>query len=374
MICAYNWDKVFYVKTSDIKFFCGEVYDINMPNEILDGNWDCNNLTLIEDVDVYKSCYEMFAENKKWEDTFLYKEGIDRIGRGICQWSCWTKEEFLERGNQIAKLFNSISEKGIGEQKKLVMVWNPTDKFDDEMICYVDRNGGLLFANGFHRLAIAKILNIKIVPVKIKRRHKEWDNFCESIFSYCVKNWGGFLYQPINHFEFEDVPSLWSNNRFELVKYNLDNKEGTVLDIGALWGNMAGNFESIGFDCFAVENYSEYFPFIEKLKRVCNYKFKIIKDSVFNIEKVNYDVVVAFNIFHHFLKTSDSFLKFSMFLNRLRCKEMFVQFHDYNDPQMNGAYVNFPAKNFAEFIMTLTRHSNYKKIGEEKNREIYKIW
>lgn len=374
MMHTYDWDKVFFVKTSDIKFFCGEVYDIRMPNEILDGSWDCSNLTLIEDVDVYRGCYEMFVENKKWTETKLYLDGIEKIRNGIYQWGCATELEFTKRGSDIIKLYESIQAKGVVSQKEIPESWNSTGNYDNELICYVDRNGGLLFANGFHRLAIAKILDIKIVPIKIKRRHKEWDNFCESVFSYCVKNWNGFLYQPINHFEFDDVPSLWSNSRFELVKYNLDSKDGTVLDIGALWGDMAGNFESIGFDCFAVENYPEYFPFIEKLKRVCNYKFKIVKNSVFNIEKVNYDVVIAFNIFHHFLKTSDSFLKFSMFLNRLRCKEMFVQFHDYNDPQMNGAYVNFPAKNFAEFIMTLTRHSNYKKIGEEKNREIYKIW
>jgi len=47
-------------------------------------------------------------------------------------------------------------------------------KLSSEITINIGRNGDFFFQDGRHRLAIAKVLNIKTVPVKILVRHKLW--------------------------------------------------------------------------------------------------------------------------------------------------------------------------------------------------------
>ena len=51
-------------------------------------------------------------------------------------------------------------------------------------------------------------------------------------------------------------------------------------------------------------------------------------------------LIVAFNIFHHFLKTEDLYNKLRNFLNSIKFKELFIQVHSINESQMKSAFLN----------------------------------
>jgi hypothetical protein len=51
----------------------------------------------------------------------------------------------------------------------------------DEIAACVNRSGKLLFLNGKHRLAMAKALDLKRVPIVIVAIHRAWTESCDNV-------------------------------------------------------------------------------------------------------------------------------------------------------------------------------------------------
>jgi hypothetical protein len=62
-------------------------------------------------------------------------------------------------------------------------------------------------------------------------------------------------------------------------------------------------------------------------------------------------VLLALNIFHHFLKRQEVFKKFKEWLPRLDVDTMFFEPHCPEERQMVGAHVNFGPEEFVGFIL-----------------------
>ena len=163
-----------------------------------------------------------------------------------------------------------------------------------------------------------------------------------------------------------------------MIEANLGTRQGRLLDIGSHWGYFCHMFEEIGFDCYAVESDSRHIYFLEKIKRAGNREFKVIPKSIFeysDIENLHFDVVLALNIFHHFLKEKDSYFKLQDLLKRLKMKEMYFQPHHTNDSQMENAYRNYSEEEFVEFVLQSSMLNEAKFLGRAQDgRGIYKLY
>ena len=83
-------------------------------------------------------------------------------------------------------------------------------------------------------------------------------------------------------------------------------------------------------------------------------------------------MVLALNVFHHFLDRKDTYENLIKLLGRLRTKEMF--FEAYKQLEVRGRYKEYTPDEFVNFII---KNSNLKKtefIGRaEDNRPLYKL-
>jgi hypothetical protein len=104
----------------------------------------------------------------------------------------------------------------------------------------------------------------------------------------------------------------------------------------------------------------------------------VIPESIFqyqDIENLYFDVVLALNIFHHFLKDKSSYLELINLFKKLNMKEMYFQPHLPNEPQMKGAYRNYSEEKFVEFILQNSKLNKAKLIGTANDgRKIYKLY
>ena len=233
---------------------------------------------------------------------------------------------------------------------------------EEDVTVSVGRHGDLLFSGeGAHRLAIARLLGVSPVPVKIAVRHTEWAKFRQEALFYAREE-GGKTYQPMIHPDLGDIPAVHScADRFKLIKENVSARQGRLLDIGTYLGYFCHRFDDAGFDCFAVEDDPIRVYFLKKLARAENKQFTIIAKSALDCHEIRnnqFDVVLALNIFHHFLKTQDRYDKFIDLLNNLQMKELFFEPPLPSETQMQDAYQNYAPEDFVEFI---TRHSCLKK-------------
>jgi 2-polyprenyl-3-methyl-5-hydroxy-6-metoxy-1,4-benzoquinol methylase len=182
------------------------------------------------------------------------------------------------------------------------------------------------------------------------------------------------LYHKVPHPELDHLPVSHDNRRFEIIEPHLAYPGGTVLDIGAHWGQFSHWLEDKGYDVTAVEHAPKFSEVTKGLRDACMKKFELIEGSIFDVENLKYDIVLALNIFHHFLRTEEKFEKFEAMLARMDTKLIFFQSHSEAEQRKISYAVPMEQDEFAEFVLRRAGLDNYERIGTAHRRNLYKIW
>jgi 2-polyprenyl-3-methyl-5-hydroxy-6-metoxy-1,4-benzoquinol methylase len=189
-----------------------------------------------------------------------------------------------------------------------------------------------------------------------------------------AKSHRGRMYAPIRHPAFDDIPYQHGPERWTLIEENIPDGARTALDIGSHWGYFAHCLEDYGLETTAAEKSRSYLDFLDRIRELCGKRFKTYRGSVFDMpDPLSFDVVVAFNIFHHFIKEESTFKEFVGFLNRLECQVMFFQAHNPTEGQMSRAFRNFEPHEFAEFVKREAGLSQVREIGRVGQRPVFAI-
>lgn len=183
-----------------------------------------------------------------------------------------------------------------------------------------------------------------------------------------AKRHKGRLYAPIPHPAFAHLPFRHGSERFDMIAPHLKFRNGTVLDIGSLFGYMAHRLEDMGYSVTAVEVAKDHVYFLRQIRDLCGRNFEVIHDSVFNLEKLEYDIVFALNIFHHFMKTRETFDQLDEFLGRLKCRMIIYQVHNPHERQMAGAYRNMNPDEAVQYLSEKLSLPRITEIGKSRKR------
>lgn len=341
---------------------------------------------------IYQSFYHHFIGGKKWEETDFYKIVINEIRDGKYIKGCSSVSEYNKRCKGLDKLYYDIKNNGIKIQKKVngvsLLKQNRIKENRDEIRIMIGPKGELIHCNGQHRLTIAKLLNLDKVPVQILYRHKDWLKFRKEILTYIRREMKGKALQPLLHPDLSDIPSLWSDKRFKMIKQNLITKKGTLLEIGAHWSYFCHKFEEMGFQCTAMEGSTRNLYFMKKLKQAERLNFNIISKSIFDYKDgedfkdgLNFDVVIALNLFNQFvdIEKKDFCSKFVEIFRKIKTKEIYFQIPEHEEIQQSGKTDksknrSFSSRELIDFIVKNTYFTHAEKIGKENNHGIYKLY
>ncbi len=359
-----NEAKIHWINTKDVKYLPSTRLGYTIQNcgpLVNNGNWDLCRKPFIGSPP-YISMKQLCIGGLPYEKTneFARINKLHKEGKFPWKWNPKLRERSL------IDLYDSINDEGI-------MV-NP--RGNDQIAVAIARDGRLALANGRHRLAMCYLLGIEKIPVIIYMRHTLWKKNMDRLRDLSKSIWGeGILYTNIDHVDAMNYKSQWDDYRIDLIKQTTSLESGTLVDIGSLFGNVCAVMEDDGFDCSAVDINSDFLHFMKLFRDAKERKFKIIKGSFHNMRNLNYDIVTAFNIFHHSLKKEKTYNCLVDFLKTLNFKEMYFQAHDTKEKQMIGAYRNFSYIEFVNFIQEcLPFETERKIIGMERGRKIFKIY
>ena len=342
----------------------------NEVGRVKAGDWDLNTMPF-EHLDVYQAFKERFVEGKGWEETSYYNVKYHSYVKKIADPKEIPQNGVMAQFEDYESLYREIRQNAFKSKQELSL---PSLKQSDEITVRIGRNGELLFEDGRHRLAIAKILGLEKIPVLVTWRHKNWVKIRSE-----VKDILNNISIP-NRFPLPpchpdlNIPLGTSNNGhdpyFHLIDSHLPLRKGCLLHIGAEWGSLCHLFEDEGFECYGIEGNREDFRVLQALKMANNKKFTALCLSAGDfIEKSEFDVVLAFNVFHRYMKTKEEYERLMLFLSRLRTKILFYEPASSQKDKSEAAYIKPGQEEFLRIISNQTGLSDWQCIGYSVNQQ-----
>lgn len=163
--------------------------NFKLIGKIADGNWDQSN-KFFKDSVVYRSLEDHFLTDTKWKDTTLWSQMEQELSKGNVHWGVSTRKELEQRFKEIDLLYDEIAKSGLKsqqdrmqteDQSQITQIVDLVTALENEIQVNIGRAGELLFNEGRHRLAIAKLQDLDSIPVIVCVRHKKWQNIREKI-------------------------------------------------------------------------------------------------------------------------------------------------------------------------------------------------
>jgi hypothetical protein len=341
---------------------------------ILPGDWDRELVPFREYIGIYDGIYDLCVREKKWYEIPFFKKVARQVQDGGIHWGCRSVADIGRRCEDIRRLFVEIRDNGYCSQMK-----RHRDSGDrliksqhDEVSVHIGRGGQFLFDDGAHRLAIAQILEVPTIPVKVVYRHPEWVAFRQVIIDFAATQ-GGKIYHSAAHADLQDIPAAHRDDRMDILRPHLGSGGGAALDIGAHWGYFCHHLEDLGYECYAVEMDPLHFYIMEKLKQAEGRKFRTLQMSIFDFdERWEFEVVLALNIFHHFVRTMSDHQKLVHFLGKIRTDMLFFQPHQSGEVAGERSYRDYEPEEFVKFVRRHAGLMEAELIGTAADgRQIY---
>lgn len=150
---------------------------------VADGDWDLTTTSIFKHPK-YKVCYERFVVGKNWKEAGAYDVMMKRIKEKPGFDNCYSLDDVIRRYDSIDSLYHQI--KLDGKLLTRQEINNHNFKENGGILIHIDRNANFIFGGGgCHRLAIAKILQLKVIPAQVGVVHKEalplWKRNCAII-------------------------------------------------------------------------------------------------------------------------------------------------------------------------------------------------
>jgi hypothetical protein len=167
--------KIIWVRPDDIVFKIRSDHDLH-ANDILAGDWDLNRAWVVDTIK-YQSICKHFKDGVAWEDTRLFAHYAKRFHRGeVVRGASSLQRLKRQYETRVEGVFRDIGATGFRIARDLF--GRPTNLPH----VHIGRGGEVLYGTkGNHRLAMAKLLSLGLIPCHVRVRHSEWQKVREAV-------------------------------------------------------------------------------------------------------------------------------------------------------------------------------------------------
>lgn len=214
-----------------------------------------------------------FLQGQPWEATDYYQVHLGRLRDQHPNRAYASKEELDERVAGIDRLYESIRANGYKSQAEL-----GSDAAWHEIYVVIDRCGEVMFYDGGHRLAIARVLGLRQVPALVLARHRDWYEFSESIRDR-VASGGGVIRHQLCHPDLADVVSELRPSQTERLVEVLACARCSVIDLDPEYGTVCSALEDAGRESTASAADAEHAAILGRLRAATRHAFEVASEA-----------------------------------------------------------------------------------------------
>lgn len=361
---------VFWVSPCAIQYRSG-FHHLRDRGRVVGGDWDALD-DPFESYDFYQSFKRHVAENVPWQKLPFYERLLSEKGPASPEGRASYQQRLDRKCQEWDAIFQDIKLNGFAAGVGDAM------EGDEYIQVNVGRHGDLMLSEGGHRLTFAKVLELESIPVRVTVRHAEWVRFKRGFTAWAKREWSEGAYVSLPHIDLQRIPFRFSEATWELVKQGLGLRGGTALDLRARFGYFCVKLEELGFVCTAVESEAPDSAFLRQVRRCCNKSFATVDEPLISYarksDRLAFDVVLAFDVAHRFLKTRASYADLTEILCRLDARELYLQAHLRDEPEMRDAYANLAPEELVQMVSDATSLERSQLLGtDDDGRPIYRL-
>jgi len=180
-----------YISPNCINYSPIERFGHNYVSDVLEGEWD-KRVEPFESRPVVSAFCTRYEQNSSWEETEYYQNKQEIIQNGGKWKGCTSLLQLEKQFRAYDELFQNIKNNGYKNQSQLEeenriiesiheLKYHPPEL--REITVDIDRDGNFIWYWGQHRLAIAQIADVDSVPVRVRYRHKRWQEKRERAYN-----------------------------------------------------------------------------------------------------------------------------------------------------------------------------------------------
>lgn len=194
------------VAPGDVDAYTGALPLTHGLGRVRGGDWDRDeNRSALRATDTYRGLRQRFEDGRAWEDTALYEQAADRLAdqphvRGYDSLDAFreTRLPYLDdlhesiatdgyRANAHAPADAPTDDTTAARPERGHDPADPDNPFETayasklEPLVVVDRDGDVVWTEGYHRFAIADLVGVDAVPVQVLCRHVDWQRVRDAV-------------------------------------------------------------------------------------------------------------------------------------------------------------------------------------------------
>lgn len=151
---------------------------------VRDGEWDRTDREPLSETNVFTGLKERVVDGLPWTETAYYEWGKEGLAEAESFRGCTDLEEFVEdRCAAVDGLVASIRADGYRANYGRLYDSAADIEYVQQMepIVCVGRDGEPLATEGYHRIAITRLLDVDSIPVRVLRRHEAWQRARDAV-------------------------------------------------------------------------------------------------------------------------------------------------------------------------------------------------
>lgn|GEM_PF-2294112 len=214
------------------------------------GDWDLCPSDVDTDEE-FRALQAVLGDGLAWEQTDWYRRVRSELDAGRPWFRLTTVEQLDRHCRRHEVVWQSMRQHGFLTQDRLRAIGNPggQPRSYSEIVVSITREGGFQFADGRHRLCMARLLDLPTIPVQVACRHERWMER-RRLIAAAVDGRGGAAPEPLGHPDLDNILADERRGRLvDAVSPALDALERppeTALDLDPAWGLRARSLAARG--------------------------------------------------------------------------------------------------------------------------------